>query len=569
MGRLAGKVCIITGTGGSMGRAAALLFASEGALVVGCDVNVAAAEETVAQVRAAGGQIVSMQPCDLTRLEDCESLRELAVATHGRIDVIFNNAAMAYFDWIDTMTVEMWKNTVDQELNLVFLMTRTVWPELIKTHGTVVNMASAAAWIAYRGLPGLAHTAAKGAVLAMTRQLAMEGAPPWHPSELHLARPDRNKPDPRHPRKPGRGQIDDWADHAGPRWRAGRGGDCRPVPGVRRKQLRHRGRPQGGWGNLSLVKWQPLPRSGQARNPVTRRQKGRGPMRILTYGATGVQGGAVARRLSASGHQIRALVRDPAKLGPLPGVQAVAGDIGDRASVEAATAGVDRVIFNLPLVFDRETGLAHARNVLEAARGAGVGLVVFNTGSIVPLQTTGYLHLDLKREIEAMARALGQPMVSLRPRLYYEVLGEPWVAAGIRTNGTLAYPLPADYRASWSSVDDVAATAVACLDRPDLAGTALEVGGPEALSGGDLAAVFSKVLGRPIHYYPIPVAAFEQNLKQNFGPAVGTVIAESFHHFESLGPEGLVIPDAAKTAAGLGLRLTTLEDWIRSRTWDA
>ena len=177
MGRLAGKVCIITGTGGSMGRAAALLFASEGALVVGCDVNVAAAEETVAQVRAAGGQIVSMQPCDLTRLEDCESLRDLAMATHGRIDVIFNHAAMAYFDWIDTMTVEMWKNTVDQELNLVFLMTRTVWPELIKTHGTVVNTASAAAWIAYRGLPGLAHTAAKGAVLAMTRQLAMEGAP--------------------------------------------------------------------------------------------------------------------------------------------------------------------------------------------------------------------------------------------------------------------------------------------------------------------------------------------------------------------------------------------------------
>ena len=177
MGRLAGKVCIITGTGGSMGRAAALLFAREGALLVGCDINVAAADETVAQVRSAGGQIVSMHPCDLTRLEDCESLRDLALATHGRIDVIFNNAAMAYFDWIDTMTVEMWKNTVDQELNLVFLMTRTVWPDLIKTRGTIVNTASASAWIAYRGLPGLAHTAAKGAVLAMTRQLAMEGAP--------------------------------------------------------------------------------------------------------------------------------------------------------------------------------------------------------------------------------------------------------------------------------------------------------------------------------------------------------------------------------------------------------
>lgn len=292
-------------------------------------------------------------------------------------------------------------------------------------------------------------------------------------------------------------------------------------------------------------------------------------MRILTYGATGVQGGAVARRLSASGHQTRALVRDPAKLGPLPGVQAVAGDIGDRASVEAATAGVDRVIFNLPLVFDRETGLGFARNVLEAARGAGVGLVVFNTGSIVPPQATGYLHLDLKREIEAMALALGQPMVSLRPRLYYEVLGEPWVAAGIRANATLAYPLPAEHRASWSTVEDVAAFAVAFLDRPDLAGSTIEVGGPEAFSGADLAAVFSRVLARPIRYHPIPVPAFEQNLQQNFGPAVGTVIAESFQHFESLGPEGLVIPDAAKTAAGLGVTLTTLEDWIRARRWDA
>ena len=64
-GRLAGKVCVITGTGGSMGRAAALTFAREGASVVGCDVTVEPAEETVTAVRAAGGEMVSLQPCRL------------------------------------------------------------------------------------------------------------------------------------------------------------------------------------------------------------------------------------------------------------------------------------------------------------------------------------------------------------------------------------------------------------------------------------------------------------------------------------------------------------------------
>src|SRR5579859_4229873 len=77
-GRLAGKVCVITGTGGSMGRAAALTFASEGASVVGCDVTVEAAEETVKMVHAAGGEMVSLQPCHLGDPAECAKLVELA-----------------------------------------------------------------------------------------------------------------------------------------------------------------------------------------------------------------------------------------------------------------------------------------------------------------------------------------------------------------------------------------------------------------------------------------------------------------------------------------------------------
>lgn len=292
-------------------------------------------------------------------------------------------------------------------------------------------------------------------------------------------------------------------------------------------------------------------------------------MKVLTYGATGVQGGAAARQLAKTGHEIFALVREPEKLGDLAdlGVTAVQGDAEDRASVEAATAGMDRVVYHLPLVFDRDTGLRMARNVLEAAKAAGVRLVIFNTGSIVPGEPTEYLHLDLKRQIIDMAEEIGQPMISLRPRLYFEVLGEPWVKGGLVEQSTLAYPLPADHRTSWCTVDDVGAVAAACLERPDLAGAAIEVGGPDALNGTDLADVFGRAMGKQINYYPLAVADFEKGLQQNFGDAVGTVIAESFYHFESIGPDGMAIPDAKATAADLGVTLTSLDDWIAQRSW--
>src|SRR5882757_6083604 len=102
--RLSGKVCVITGTGGSIGRAAAVAFAREGASVVGCDVTVAAAEATADMVRAQGGTMTSLQPCRLTESSGCQALVDFAVRAYGRIDVLFNNAAMAYFNWLEDIT---------------------------------------------------------------------------------------------------------------------------------------------------------------------------------------------------------------------------------------------------------------------------------------------------------------------------------------------------------------------------------------------------------------------------------------------------------------------------------
>jgi NAD(P)-dependent dehydrogenase (short-subunit alcohol dehydrogenase family) len=175
--RLQGKVCIITGTGGTMGRAAAMLFASEGARVVGCDLSEERAQNTLQQVRAAGGRMESLSPCNLTDARECKALVDFAVKHFGAIDVLYNNAAMAYFSWIEDMSETDWKNTLNEEINLVFLLTQAAWPHLKSARGVIVNTASAVAWSAYKYLPAIAHSTAKAGIIAMTRHLAMEGAP--------------------------------------------------------------------------------------------------------------------------------------------------------------------------------------------------------------------------------------------------------------------------------------------------------------------------------------------------------------------------------------------------------
>ncbi|MGB2668793.1 MAG: SDR family NAD(P)-dependent oxidoreductase [Candidatus Acidiferrum sp.] len=174
-GRLSGKVCVITGTGGSVGRAAALVFAREGASVVGCDVNVAAAEATVEMVRAQGGTMISLQPCHLTEPSECQALVDLAVHEYGRIDVLFNNAAMAYFNWLEDITNEEWNRDLREEIDLVFFLTRAAWPCLKASHGVVVNTASLNGLMSFKTLGSLAHTTATAGIIGMTRQLAMEG----------------------------------------------------------------------------------------------------------------------------------------------------------------------------------------------------------------------------------------------------------------------------------------------------------------------------------------------------------------------------------------------------------
>jgi len=178
--RLANKIAVVTGIGAGIGRGIALRFAQEGATVIGCDINAATAQATVDAARDEGLTLSSVHPCNLTRECDVSRLMEASGALHGRIDVLVNAAAIAPHTarTADMSYVPQWTETLKGEVDIVFLTCKAAWPYL-ETSGaaSIINFASVNAFRGSNNFGMVAHCAGKGAVLAMTRQIALEGAP--------------------------------------------------------------------------------------------------------------------------------------------------------------------------------------------------------------------------------------------------------------------------------------------------------------------------------------------------------------------------------------------------------
>lgn len=177
-GRLAGKVALISGTGGGQGRAAARIFAREGAHVVGCDINAESAAETVALVRADGFEMLSVAPVDLSTPAGAKQWVDAAVEAHGGVDLLYNNASLPKYGPFADMSQDDYGFTIKNELDLLWHSTQQAWPRMVERGGgAILNIASIAAVVGLRDLPQAAHSASKGAVIGLTRQLAAEGSP--------------------------------------------------------------------------------------------------------------------------------------------------------------------------------------------------------------------------------------------------------------------------------------------------------------------------------------------------------------------------------------------------------
>ena len=180
--RLAGKTAFITGTGGGQGRAAALLFAQEGAKIVGCDLKKEGGEETDRMIKEAGGESI-FKVVDLAESDQVKAWFEWGLDRFKRMDVLYNNASATAYAPVEQMTWEQWHFTVRNELDIIYIACHLAWPYLKEAAphnaggASLINTASGAGMVGIPAIGFLAHAATKGGVIALTRQLAGEGGP--------------------------------------------------------------------------------------------------------------------------------------------------------------------------------------------------------------------------------------------------------------------------------------------------------------------------------------------------------------------------------------------------------
>ncbi len=278
---------------------------------------------------------------------------------------------------------------------------------------------------------------------------------------------------------------------------------------------------------------------------------------ILVSGATGQQGGAVARSLLKRGFPVRALTRSPEK----PEAQALAeggaelvrGDLENRASLDQALEGVHGV-FSVQNFWESgyEREVQQGKTLADAARAAGVRHVVYSSVGSAHRET-GISHFDSKWEVEEYKRQINLPYTILRPVFFmqnWEMMREQ-----ILENGTLAQPLDPDKPFQQINAEDIGAFAALAFENPDeWLGREVDLAGDE-LTMPEIAETMSQVTGRKISYYQVPWDQFREQMGKEY--------AVMYEWFNEVGYE----------ANSLALRreypeLTTLEQYLRGHGWE-
>lgn len=291
---------------------------------------------------------------------------------------------------------------------------------------------------------------------------------------------------------------------------------------------------------------------------------------ILVVGATGMLGGRVCSGLAEAGSPGRALVRAscaPEKVAHLRqlGFETVVADLRDAASLAPACAGVDAVVCtvsSMPFSYEpgvndiQTTDLAGVRSLIDAAVGAGVG-------HFVDTSFSADLDLDFplaraKRAVEAHLVDSGMAYTILRPSFFMDVWLSPAVGFD-PVNGTVTIYGDGTAPVSYIAAGDVAAFAVSSLTAPGARNAILELGGPQALSQLDAAAVYEQVTGRSIATQSVPVEALQAQ-----AAAATDEMQQSFASLMICLARGNAI-DMRDLPAGLPTSLTSVEQFARAQ----
>lgn len=233
---------------------------------------------------------------------------------------------------------------------------------------------------------------------------------------------------------------------------------------------------------------------------------------VLVTGATGQQGGAVAKALIQKGHRVRGITRnvssEKAKALASAGAEMVAGDFTHPESLISAAAGVDSIYaMTTPFESGMEAETAQGLALIKAAKAADVGHLVYSSVGNAD-EPTGIPHFDSKFEVEKALIESGVPYSISAPVYFMDNLLSPWTLPGLK-DGTLSAAMPGDRMLQQVSVANIGGFAVALLERREqVFGQRFNIAGDE-LTNNKLSAVLSDITGQQINYQGFPAEAMK------------------------------------------------------------
>ena len=299
--------------------------------------------------------------------------------------------------------------------------------------------------------------------------------------------------------------------------------------------------------------------------------------RVCVLGASADQGIPLVAALQRRGFAVTAGARRPGAMEstPFPDLPVVSADITDGDAMARAFEGFDAAVFHLPFEFDRDIAARNGRAVAEGAKRAGLKKIVFNTSCFIADHDLNLTAHDGRRDMERALEETGIPCVFIEPMVFMDNIYRIWTRPLLMREGVFAYPASPTLKINWVCLDDVAEAMAAALaiDRAD--GKHVALGGPEALTGDEVAERLSGALDRPITFRSLKPSEFASTMSALVTgspevtpgtPYEGMAKFYSWYNAQETSP---LTVDPSKAEALLGITMTPLADWAKRQDWSA
>ena len=305
---------------------------------------------------------------------------------------------------------------------------------------------------------------------------------------------------------------------------------------------------------------------------------------VTVLSASGRPGLAQVRQLLNAGYQVRATTRNPETMKHFENIEVVSADYNDPDSIYEACLGADTVFYTRPSFEESHKALDFAATVGSASKRAGVRRIIYNTccwGPPDELGEVGQAGYDSVKLMVSMLMQAGVQTTTFQPVLFMDNLLTSWARQDIMKNDLYTYPHNPNLEASWICLDDVAKFMIAAINRDDLVGRCINIGGPEIFTPPRVADLLSGHFGRPIRYEELNLEDFSNRLydifykdeddgKRGGRSADREAFSDSmsdFYRFNNISEHKPFKVDMAPVLKEIPIKLTPFSEWMKQQDW--